>query len=190
MESKPCGRCLKPVPVTFTAKDICRNCGNYWRSEEDVKLEMAQGKTPKNLSPLKLIFLVIVLGVISALIAVGLVKFLNNQRLNESMAISSSLKVGFDDYAVENKVYPDKIEDWSDIVYICNLNIKIKNAPLKPTAEAQGLKFIKYTAIDAGRSYIMWLEVRRIPRNTIGKIIKISPSRLKKLTVLELNYLL
>jgi type II secretory pathway pseudopilin PulG len=187
LDSKLCGICLKPVPVTFTAKDICRNCGNYWRSEEDIKLETAQGKTPKNLSPFKFIFLVIVLGIISALIAVGLVKFLNNQRLTESMVVSSSLKVALDDYAAENKVYPDKIEDWSDIVYICNLNIKFKNAPLKPTAEAQGIKFIKYTEIDAGQSYMMWLEVRGIPQNTRGKIIEISPSGLKKLTGQELN---
>jgi type II secretory pathway pseudopilin PulG len=187
LESKLCGRCLKPVPVTFTAKDICRNCGNYWRSEEDIKLETAQGKTPKNLSPFKFIFLVIFLGIISALIAVGLVKFLNNQRLTESMAISSSLRVALDDYAAENNLYPDKIEDWSDIVYICNLNIKFKNAPLKPTAEAQGIKFIKYTEIDAGQSYMMWLEVRGIPQNTRGKIIEISPSGLKKLTGQELN---
>ena len=182
MESKLCGRCLKPVPVTFTAKDICRNCGNYWRSEEDIKLETAQSKTPKNISPFKFIFIVIVLGIISALIAVGLVKFLNNQRLNESMAISSSLRVALDDYALENNLYPDKIEDWSDIVYICNLNIRFKNEPLKSTAEAEGMEFINYTAIDAGRSYKMRLEVRGIPRNTKGKIIEISPSGLKKLT--------
>jgi type II secretory pathway pseudopilin PulG len=187
LESKLCGRCLKPVPVTFTAKDICRNCGNYWRSEADIKLEADQGKSTKNLSPFKLIIFVIVLGIITALIALGFIKFLNNQRLTESMAISSSLKVAFDDYADENKVYPDKIEDWSDIVYICNLNIKFKNEPLKTTAEAEGLKFIKYTAIDAGRSYMMRLEVRGIPRNTRGKIIEISPSGLKKLTGQELD---
>lgn len=187
MESKLCGRCLKPVPVTFTAKDICRNCGNYWRSEEEIKLEADQGKSPKKISPFKLIIFVIVLGIITALIALGLVNFLNNQRRTESMAISSLLKVALDDYAAENKVYPDKIEDWSDIVYICNLNIKFKNTPLKPTAEAEGLKFIKYTAIDAGRSYKMRLEVRGIPRNTKGKIIEISPSGLKKLTGQELD---
>jgi hypothetical protein len=34
---------------------------------------------------------------------------------------------------------------------------------------------------------MMWLEVRGIPHNTKGKIIEISPSGLKKLTVLELN---
>ena len=93
MESKLCGKCLKPVPVTFTAKDICRNCGNYWRSEEEIQLEAAQGKAPNNLSLFKLISLVILMGIISAFIAVGLVKFLNNQHLTESMAISSSLKV-------------------------------------------------------------------------------------------------
>jgi type II secretory pathway pseudopilin PulG len=187
LESKLCGRCLKPVPVTFTAKDICRNCGNYWRSKEDIQVEAVQGKTPKKLSLFKLISLVILMGIISAFIAVGLVKFLNNQHLTESMAISSSLKVALDDYALENKVYPDKIEDWSDIVYICNLNIKFKNKPLKSTAEAEGLKFIKYTEIDAGQSYMMRLEVRGIPQNTRGKIIEISPSGLKKLTVLELK---
>lgn len=187
LESKLCGRCLEPVPVTFTAKDICRNCGNYWRSEEEIKLEADQGKSPKKISPFKLIIFVIVLGIITALIALGLVNFLNNQRRTESMAISSLLKVALDDYAAENKVYPDKIEDWSDIVYICNLNIKFKNTPLKPTAEAEGLKFIKYTAIDAGRSYKMRLEVRGIPRNIKGKIIEISPSGLKKLTGQELD---
>jgi hypothetical protein len=103
------------------------------------------------------------------------------------MVVSSSLKVALDDYAAENNLYPDKIEDWSDIVYICNLNIKFKNAPLKPTTEAQGIKFIKYTEIDAGQSYMMWLEVRGIPQNTRGKIIEISPSGLKKLTGQELN---
>jgi len=187
LESKPCGRCHKPVPVTFTAKDICRNCGNYWRSEEDIKLEAAQGKAPKKLSSFKLIFLVIGLGIISALIAVGLVKFLNNQRLSESMEVSSSLKAALDDYAAENKVYPDKIEDWSDIVYICNLNIRFKNAPLNPTAEAAGMKFIKYNSIDSGRSYNMRLEVRGIPLNTKGKVIEISPSGLEKLTGNELD---
>ncbi len=187
LESKPCGRCLKPVPVTFTAKDICRNCGNYWRSEEEIKLEAAQGKTPSNISPLKLIVFVIVLGIIAALIALGLVKFLNNQRLTESMAISSSLKVALDDYAAENMVYPDKIEDWSDIVYICNLNIKFKNAPLKPSEKDQGIKFLKYIPINDGQSYVMRLEVRGIPKNTKGKIIEISPSGLKKLTGQELN---
>ena len=187
LESKLCGRCHKPVPVTFTAKDICRHCGNYWRSEDEMKSEGSPDKNPPNLSPAKLIILVIVLGIITALIALGLVKFLNNQRLTESMAISSTLRVALDDYAAENNLYPDKIEDWSDIVYICNLNFKFKKAPLKPTAEAQGLKFIKYTAIGAGRSYMMWLEVRGIPQNAKGKIIEISPSGLKKTTVLELN---
>jgi len=187
LESKPCGRCHKPVPVTFTAKDICRNCGNYWRSEEDIKLEEAQGKKPPAITLFKLISIIIALGIISALIALGLVKFLNKQRLSESMAISSSLKVAFDDYAAENKVYPDKIEDWSDIVYICNLNVRFKNAPLKPKAEDAGMKFIKYNDIDAGRSYLMWLEVRGIPRETEGKIIEISPPGLKKLTGRELK---
>ena len=187
MESKLCGRCLKPVPVTFTAKDICRNCGNYWRSEEYIKLEEAQGKTPPNITLFKLISIIIALGVISALFALGLVTFLNKQRLSESMVISSSLKVALDDYAAENNVYPDKIDDWSDIVYICNLNIKFKNAPLKSTAEDAGMKFIKYTVIDAGRSYRMRLEVRGIPKDTKGKIIEISPSGLKKLTDRKLN---
>jgi len=185
LESKLCGICLKPVPVTFTAKDICRNCGNYWRSEEDIKLEAAQGKTSKNLSAFKLIFLVIVMGIISALIAVGLVKFLNSQRLTESIALSSSLQVALDDYSAENNTYPDKIEEWSDIVYICNLNMKFKNAPLKPSEEDQGIKFLKYTPINDGQSYMMWLEVRGIPRNTKGKIIEISPAGLIKLTANE-----
>ena len=60
--------------------------------------------------------------------------------------------------------------------------MKFKNAPLKPSEEAQGIKFRKYTVIDSGRSYILWLEVRGIQRNTIGKIIEISPTGLKKLT--------
>ena len=187
LEMKPCGRCHKPVPITFTAKDICRNCGNYWRSEEEIKLEAAQGKTPQKMSPFKLIFIVIIMGIISALIAVGLVTFLNKQRLSESMAISSSIKVALDDYVSENKVYPEKIENWSDIVYICNLNIRFKNAPLKPRSEDAGMKFIKYAVMDSGRSYKMRLAVRGLPQKTKGKIIEISPSGLKKLTGQELN---
>jgi len=187
LESKLCGRCHKPVPASLTTEDICRHCGNYWRSEEDMKLAASDDSQAKPPSKLKLIGGIVIMGIVLLLVALGLTKFLNNKLLDESFITGSAIQESLSRYAAENNLYPDKIEDWSDIIYICNLNKKFKNAPLKPTAEAQGIKFIKYTAIDAGRSYMMWLEVRGIPQKTKGKIIEISQSGLKKLTARELD---
>jgi len=188
LETKLCGRCHEPVPASFTKKDICRNCGNYWRSEEEVKAELSSADPPSPLSRIKLVASVVIMCIILALISLGLIKFLNNQRLDESFITGLAIQESLARYAAaENNVYPGKIEDWAALVYVWNLNATKSDVPLKFTAEDQGMKFLKYQTMDGNRSYLLWLEVRGVPKDTQGKILEISPSGVKKLNAGELE---
>jgi len=188
LETKLCGRCHEPVPASFTKKDICRNCGNYWRSEEDMRLDPSANSKSSPLSPGKLIAGVVIVGAILVLVALGFTKFLNNKRLDESFMTGSAIQESLSRYAAaENNVYPEKIEDWADLVYVRNLNATKSDVPLKSTAEDQGMKFLKYQTMDGNRSYLLWLEVRGVPKDNQGKILEISPSGVKKLKAQDLN---
>lgn len=185
MESKLCGRCHKPVSASLTTDDICRHCGAYYKIDDETNSAPLSGVPSKTV----LITGLVIMGIVFLIVALGLTKFLNNQRLTESVTAASAVRESLALYAADDKnnLYPQKIEDWSALVYICNLHTTASKAPLAFTEETQGMVFLQYQAMDHGKNYILWLEVRGIPQNTRGKIIEISPSGLKKLTARELK---
>jgi hypothetical protein len=189
LETKLCGRCHKPVPASFSTDDVCRHCGKYWCAEDVLNSGSSTNEQSSKTSSAKVVITLVALGIIIALVALGLTKYLNNKLLAESLTAGSAVRESLALYAAddENNLYPQEIENWSDLVYICNLNTTSVNAPLKFTGEAQGMSFRKYKTIDGRRSYFLWLEVRGIPKDTKGKILEISPSGIEKLTAKDLQ---